>query len=493
MVLFSVVTPCYLARFVLEPRYVNTARPQEQAGRQFRLDMGLFLLAGSGVALVNYFYFDFPVLSSGSKLVLSLTTVGFFAAIDLSLARERALLRNVRELGLSLHPPKEYTPLTRKFSLVATSILLLVGASMLLLFWRDLLWLVGGEREVQNIARMRQEVLVEVGFVMSVLMVLTIRAIISYSANLQLLFRNETLVLEQVSNGDLNGAVPVLTNDEFGYIAGHTNTMIDGLRDRMRMREGLIVAREVQQNLLPGKAPHISGVHIFGRSYYSDETGGDLYDFYEHAGPDGEHVGIVVGDVSGHGVGPALLMATARAMFRLRMEQQIPLAQCMTDVNRLLARDLFGSGRFMTALAMLVHKATGAVEICSAGHDPAIFYDPVANVFREVGGKGLALGVDPDWRYESVRQPALAPGELLVVGTDGIWETSSPGEEMFGKERFREVVREYGREPKSGGAATCEDWEALWTRLLDVLEKHRGGAALDDDITMVILEGRHRS
>ncbi|NIQ92700.1 MAG: phosphatase, partial [Deltaproteobacteria bacterium] len=104
--------------------------------------------------------------------------------------------------------------------------------------------------------------------------------IISYSKNLKLLFENETNVLERVTQGDLSRLVPVATNDEFGVIAGHTNTMIDGLRHRLQLITALKLAEEVQQNLLPTEPPSYPGLDIAGISNYCDETGGDYYDYF---------------------------------------------------------------------------------------------------------------------------------------------------------------------------------------------------------------------
>jgi HAMP domain-containing protein len=94
---------------------------------------------------------------------------------------------------------------------------------------------------------------------MTVLLALVVNLIVSYSRNLRLLFNNETDVLERVSRGDLSRTVPVATRDEFGVIAGHTNSMIRGLRHRTKMITALKLAEEVQQNLLPVSAPDHSG------------------------------------------------------------------------------------------------------------------------------------------------------------------------------------------------------------------------------------------
>jgi sigma-B regulation protein RsbU (phosphoserine phosphatase) len=145
---------------------------------------------------------------------------------------------------------------------------------------------------------------------MAVLLALVVNLIVSYSRNLRLLFNNETDVLERVSRGDLSRTVPVATRDEFGVIAGHTNSMIQGLRHRTKMITALKLAEEVQQNLLPVSAPDHPGLDLSGTSIYCDETGGDYYDFFKLPN---NNLGVVVADASDHGVGSALLMTTARA------------------------------------------------------------------------------------------------------------------------------------------------------------------------------------
>jgi phosphoserine phosphatase RsbU/P len=486
LVLAGLLTPCFVARGLLVPRLVCPLPPQRQASAQFRLDFGLFLLAGAGMSLFNLWYYGFPLLGSGSKLALGVTTVGLFASVDLALERERGQISRAIEMGVKgMRPPEHLYPMTRTFSIIATAVLLLVSLIVSLLFWRDLVWL---SKAVQDtgalIEALKTEVFVEIAFVMGLLLALCINLILSYSRNLKLLFTNQTRVLAQVSRGELDGSVPVMTEDEFGFIAGHTNTMIEGLRDRLRMQQGLSVARDVQRNLLPSAPPRVAGLEMAGSSVYSDETGGDYYDFFEHCGPacdlDGKglDVGVAVGDVSGHGVGPALLMATARAMFRLRMSQGGGLGECVGDVNRHLAKDLYGSGRFMTLYALLLGSEGRGLTVVSAGHDPAMVYDPEADVFQEYGSGGLPLGVEEEWVYDAAEYPPLKQGQVLCIGTDGIWEARDASGEMYGKERLRDVLRGNARKKA----------QAILDAVLADVTAFRGGMRQDDDITLVIVK-----
>jgi sigma-B regulation protein RsbU (phosphoserine phosphatase) len=125
--------------------------------------------------------------------------------------------------------------MTRKFSLVAFTATLFVSAIIGLVISGDISWLAEISQSGMSVAQAQQAVIYEVFFVMAVLLAWVVNLIISYSRNLKLLFENETSVLERVSQGDLTRLVPVATNDEFGVIAGHTNTMIEGLRHRIEL------------------------------------------------------------------------------------------------------------------------------------------------------------------------------------------------------------------------------------------------------------------
>ncbi len=188
--------------------------------------------------------------------MLGIFTVGMFASIDLALARERLVIQAALSGEATFAPPRQLSPLTRKFSLVATLILVLITAIILLVLIRDIHWLASQDLTMESIDLLGRSVLLEILFVMGFLLLMVINLVFSYARNLRILFDNETVVLENVSQGDLTRKVPVITNDELGFIAGHTNTMISSLREGVRMREGLLVAQEVQQHSCP--PPHLS-------------------------------------------------------------------------------------------------------------------------------------------------------------------------------------------------------------------------------------------
>jgi sigma-B regulation protein RsbU (phosphoserine phosphatase) len=285
-------------------------------------------------------------------------------------------------------------------------------------------------------------------------------------------------VLQKVRTGDFDGRVKVTSNDEIGYTGDVINQMTAGLRERERLRLSMLLAREVQQNLLPARPPAVRGLDLAGASRYCDETGGDYYDFLVRGAERGGRVGVVVGDVAGHGVSSALLMASARASLRQRAALPGGLGDIVADVNGQLFRDVAASGQFMTLFALLVDPDRARIEWVRAGHDPAILYDPAAKRFEELAGSGLPLGVDADGNYTVQSREGLADGTIVLLGTDGIWETFNAQGEMFGKERLLPIIRDHAR----AAAGSILD------RILETLQDFRGAAALEDDITLVIVK-----
>jgi phosphoserine phosphatase RsbU/P len=300
------------------------------------------------------------------------------------------------------------------------------------------------------------------------------------STNLSRPFASIIRTLSRIREGHFDDRVRVTSNDEIGYTGDVINQMTEGLKEREQMRMSMMLAREVQQSLLPHETARLEGLDIAGTSIYCDETGGDYYDYIRYAGgtSDGMPLAVVVGDVSGHGVPSALLMATARALLRQRLSLPGDLAAVIKDVNRQLAQDVGDSGQFMTLMALALAPDVGSLVWVRAGHDPAILYDPGAKRFTRLSGPGMALGVDGAFDYGLQRRDHLTPGSIILMGTDGLWEACDAEGTMFGKERVRNVLRRHAGDP----AALIRD------RLVAALEDFRGRADLEDDVTLVVIK-----
>lgn len=443
-----------------------------------RYDFALFLSAGLVIILYNHFVLNFPFLKSGMPFFIGIVTLGIFAALDLALERERTVISTARKHTALQAPPKELYPLTNKFFLIASIVTVLFATIILLVILRDISLLQQAGATGESILAMQRSITIEIYFVMGLLLLLTLNLIFSYSRNLRMLFDKQTGALEKVSNGNMDTFVPVTTRDEFGVIAGYTNSMIAALSDRLRLLEGIQVAQEVQQTLLPAAEPQYTGLDIAGTSVFSDETGGDFYDFLEGHCQDGPCVDIIVGDVTGHGVGAALLMASVRAYLRMQAETGVEPAAMLHAVNRLLAADTHGTGRFATLFLLQLQREGNGIGWASAGHDPAIIYDPATDRFRELKASGLPLGVLAEETYQTACCGLFEFGEVALLGTDGIWEARNKNNEMFGKNRVRLLLRKHHHEPA----------QAIIQHILRHISAFRAGMPQDDDITMVVVK-----
>ena len=176
--------------------------------------------------------------------------------------------------------------------------------------------------------------------------------------------------VKRLARGDFSARMNINTGDERDLLAKSFNEMVPQLEDRLQIRKSLEVAKEVQQNLLPQEIPNLRGFEIAAKSVYCDETGGDYFDFFPCEDEDCTRFGIVVGDVTGHGVGAALLMATARALIRGLVTRPENLAESLTQVNSLLAADVGDSGRFISLFFLMIEEGSGAISWVRAGHDP---------------------------------------------------------------------------------------------------------------------------
>lgn len=282
----------------------------------------------------------------------------------------------------------------------------------------------------------------------------------------------------RVARGDLDVMVRPANGgrDELSRLIQSFNSMVLQLKERLRLKEDVDLAQEVQQSLLPQSSPRVRGLDLAGKSDYCDETGGDYFDFIRPSGQDPHSIYVAVGDVVGHGLGAALLMTTVRALLRGRLAMPGDLTQVVTDVNRLLCQDMDRTVTFMTLFLARIDPVQGQIRWVRAGHDPALLYDPVADRYSELQGGGPALGIDKSIVYEEGILTGLREGQILVLGTDGIWESVNTAMEAFGKERLKEIVRRHRPLPASD----------LVRAVLSDLDAFRDGAGQTDDATIVV-------
>jgi len=361
--------------------------------------------------------------------------------------------------------PKKLFSMTRKFTFITVTLTFFIAMLMALVFTRDIVWLTKVAPNETSIHSAQLSVTYEIFFIMAILMVLIINLIFAYSKNMQILFKNETKILEQVSDGNLSQKVPVATQDEFGVIAGHTNNMIDGLRHRFELLSAIKLAEEVQQNLLPRSSPYIKGVNVSG----------DYYDYFRLAE---NNFGVVVADVCGHGVGAAILMTSVRAFLHMAAASYQSPARLLNAINTYITRDCSISGRFTSMFFLELNPAEKSIRWVRAGHEPAHFFDSATQTFSLLDGPGLVLGVDQKHQYQDSSKTDLKTGDIILIGTDGIWESTNSSGEMFGHSRLKEIIR-------SNASMSAE---IIKESIINSVASFREELPQEDDITLVVIK-----
>lgn len=469
---FAIVLAVF--RPLLYNYFVRNAARESQPRNAFFTEFTLCLVAGISLYTYNKITYDFPLVSL-FPLMIGCTIAGFFIGLDAALNQERRIILQAMEQDNTAPLPKRLFSMTRKFTLIAVTLTFFVAMLMALVFTRDIVWLTKVAQNETSIHSAQLSVTYEIFFIMAVLMVLIINLIFSYSRNLQLLFKNETKILEQVSEGDLSQKVPVATQDEFGVIAGHTNNMIDGLRHRFELLSAIKLAEEVQQNLLPAHSPKIEGLDISGTSLYCDDTGGDYYDYFQLTD---NKFGVAVADVCGHGVGAAILMTSVRAFLHMAVAAYHSPAMLLNAINTYITKDCARSGRFTSMFFLELAPKDKSVRWVRAGHEPALFFDSDSQTFDLLEGSGLVLGVDQEHQYQNSSRTEISSGDIILIGTDGIWESRNSTDKMFGHAHLKEVIRNCA----SKTAETIRD------NIINSVIAFREDLPQEDDITLVVIK-----
>ena len=212
---------------------------------------------------------------------------------------------------------------------------------------------------------------------------------------------------------------------------------------------------------------------------YCDETGGDYYDFVRLGESKPGQIGILVGDVTDHGLQAALFMMSARTILRHHVFHSDDIRDIITDVNMHLFQDVEETGQFMTLFFAAFDADNRRIRWVRAGHDPAIVFDKHNDAFDELAGRGLPLGVLKHFDYEECEQD-LRPGQIIVIGTDGIWEARNKQGDMFGKDRLKEIIRTRAED------SAQEIMDRVFSELADF--SRPVACRLADDITMVVIK-----
>jgi serine phosphatase RsbU (regulator of sigma subunit) len=246
---------------------------------------------------------------------------------------------------------------------------------------------------------------------------------------------------------------------------------IEKLKNELMSRE-LQEARKIQLAWLPSHCDGM-GVDIAAVNEPASHVSGDFYDWFEL--PDGRTV-ITIGDVTGHGMSAAFLMATTQLLIRNTIMRVKDPGQCLTEVNRQLCGQIF-NGQFVTVMVVVLDPCSGIMQASTAGHYPPLLSDGERMVPIKMDPQ-LVLGVDEDEVY--VTEPVFLPEQYtLVMYTDGVLDVASPDGQRYGMRRLREAFT-------GGGPSARAVVESLRRNIRDFCD----GVEFGDDVTLVAVQGQ---
>jgi serine phosphatase RsbU (regulator of sigma subunit) len=236
----------------------------------------------------------------------------------------------------------------------------------------------------------------------------------------------------------------------------------------------LQIARSIQQSLLPKLRPQIPGFAVAGWSQSAEDTGGDFYDWKRLSS--GRWV-VILADVTGHGIGPAMLASVCRAYSRASFNDHDNLETTLQNINRSFAEDLTPE-RFATFVAAVFQEGSDQVELLSAGHGPLFIYSACDQSLQYMYAQALPLGIVPEMASASPVKLSMQPGDMVLLITDGFFEWENPAQEEFGTKRLAEVLRRFSdREP-----------EIIIAELYDSVVNFAQGTPQKDDLTAVLIK-----
>jgi len=253
------------------------------------------------------------------------------------------------------------------------------------------------------------------------------------------------------------------------------------IADRVVMKRDLQIAREIQTWLLPGAAPQIPGISVAYTTRPANTVAGDYYDVFPRPGKTNEDNRVVfaVADVAGKSIPAAMLMATFQASLKTLSTAQVALPELVADMNKYACSNSQGGLRFTTAFLAEYDSVNRVLCYINAGHNNPILRRANGSIERlDVGG--LPVGIQPEAKYESA-SVTLAPGDWLIIFTDGLVEAENARQEEYGETRLLSAVH--------AGAATAP--ADMLSRLMAELDLFVGSTPQHDDVTCLLVKAEH--
>ena len=266
----------------------------------------------------------------------------------------------------------------------------------------------------------------------------------------------------------------------FGAISAQLAISVENARlhadslEKVKLQKDVEIARRIQQHLLPTVPRDWGGFEIGIRYEAAEQASGDTYDCV--AMPDGRYA-IMIGDVTGHGIGAALLTHAVQAALRSYLEMIADAGSLITKINQRLV-DSVETGNFMSLLLIILDPNKRTLEYVNAGHPGLVVCQKDGvKVFEKTG---MVLGVVGDQDYEASQTIDLEPGDVLFLHTDGVDEAMSPDRKVFGIDRLQQLVGQQRRQGDSANAVLAEVEQQI--------RKHVGSDLFEDDFTMIAVK-----
>ncbi len=295
------------------------------------------------------------------------------------------------------------------------------------------------------------------------------------------------LFLDELSQETRDTEILELFTSQAAY--AFENLRIQGEREEQKMREQeLRIGKNIQESLLPKEIPQSPDIELYGMMHSAKEIGGDYYDFLHRETPDNQvtdDIFVSIGDVAGKGVAAGLIMSEVRSYIRALIPFYTSPREILDIVARLLERDIWGTGKFMSLLLMIWDSQTQQFRFTSAGHEHIIHYIAKQKKCSVFKAGGVVLGLKHDVVSPHLKESELLidPDDVIVLFTDGVTEAMNEDEEMFHLERVVELTEQYA--PLTP--------EQILNNIFQKICEFMGNFEQFDDITMVAIKRKRPS
>jgi phosphoserine phosphatase RsbU/P len=234
------------------------------------------------------------------------------------------------------------------------------------------------------------------------------------------------------------------------------------------------IAQRIQASLSPSAPIRSEHFEVTGFCLPADKVGGDYFDYFFRSE---DHLDMIIADVSGHSIGPALFMVETRSAIRTQANRLGTPSETLGVLNNFLFEDLDNADYFITLFYLQYNSSTRQLSFANAGHPPPLLLSPFQSECRQLDAEGMILGVRKNIIFEE-KSTTLAKGDLILLYTDGLTEAENPGGDFFGIERVRDIFIQYAGQPP----------ESIIDALLKHLKEFSQSETFKDDVTLMIFK-----